>query len=305
MSVAARQPLPPELESTEVDERSVLAFQHGFPSELVRWHCHDEYELHYIAESDGKVFIGDYVGAFSAGQLVMTGPRLPHNWISHTNDHDVIPIRDMVVQFRQELIPAIAASAPELKPLLVLLERSHRGIEFSKMAPSRAREWFENMIAADDAARVTLLLDFLLTLSRQTDYRLLSTMPIRSDDDAAALDKVERVTSYVTQNYASDIPLSTVANIVGMSESTFSRFFTKATGNGFTRFLNRVRVAKACELLRDTEEPITDICFSVGFNNVANFNRRFRELKQVTPREYRQQTRLRNAVARSSRTTQA
>lgn len=298
MSVAARQPLPPELEASDVDDRSVLAFQHGFPSELVRWHCHDDYELHYIVASSGKVFIGDHVGEFSPGQLVMTGPRLPHNWISHIADDEALPTRDLVVQFRQELIPSIAASAMELQPLLVLLERSRRGIEFSYPDRLAAHDWFNRMIEADGAARVTMLLDFLLTLSREPDYRLLSTMPMRADDDAAALDKVERVTSYVTENYSSDIPLAKVAELVGMSESTFSRFFTKATGNGFTRFLNRVRVAKACELLRDTEEPITEICFAVGFNNVANFNRRFRELKQVTPREYRQQTRLRHSTTR-------
>jgi AraC-like DNA-binding protein len=302
MSVAARQPLPPELEALEVDKRSVLAFRHGFPSELVRWHCHDDYELHYIAASVGKVFVGDHVGAFAPGQLVMTGPRLPHNWISHTESDVVVPIRDLVVQFRQELIPSIVAAAPELNPLLVLLERSRRGIEFISPNPKESEHWFNRMIEADDAARIPLLLDFLLRLSSETEYRLLSTMPIRAEADSAALDKVDRVTSYVSDHYASDIPLATVAALVGMSESTFSRFFTKETGNGFTRFLNRVRVAKACELLGDSEVPITDICFAVGFNNVANFNRRFRELKAVTPREYRQQTRLRHNATRPAHT---
>jgi len=236
MSVAARQPLPPELEALEVDKRSVLAFRHGFPSELVRWHCHDDYELHYIAASVGKVFVGDHVGAFASPN------------------------------------------------------------------PKESEHWFNRMIEADDAARIPLLLDFLLRLSSETEYRLLSTMPIRAEADSAALDKVDRVTSYVSDHYASDIPLATVAALVGMSESTFSRFFTKETGNGFTRFLNRVRVAKACELLGDSEVPITDICFAVGFNNVANFNRRFRELKAVTPREYRQQTRLRHNATRPAHT---
>ncbi len=280
----------------------MLAFSHGFPSELVRWHCHDDYELHYIVESFGKVFVGDHVGAFAPGQMVMTGPRLPHNWISHTEPDEIVPVRDMVVQFRQELVPAIVASAPELDSLLVLLERSRRGIEFVGTDPEECKQWFESMIEANSAARITLLLDFLLKLSSESEYRLLSTMPMRADTDSAALDKVDLVTSYVTEHYSSDIPLATVAALVGMSESTFSRFFTKATGNGFTRFLNRVRVSKACELLGESEEPITDICFAVGFNNVANFNRRFRELKAVTPREYRQQTRLRHNNPRSAYT---
>ena len=62
---------------------SLIYRQHGFPSPLVRWHFHKEYELHLIVASSGKVFIGDYIGNFSANTLFLTGPGLPHNWISH------------------------------------------------------------------------------------------------------------------------------------------------------------------------------------------------------------------------------
>ena len=296
MSVAVHLPLPPELGLTEVDSRSVHAFGHGFPCPLVRWHCHDDYELHLIVASVGKVFIGDHVGAFAPGQLVLAGPRLPHNWISQTEPDEVIETRDLVVQFRQDLVQSMAASAPELATLLPLLERSRYGIEFSGEVQGEAEGWFRRIIDTRGATRIARLIEFLERLADESEYRLLSTMPMRSEADEAALDKIERVTGYVAEHHAQEIPLSVVAELVGMSESAFSRFFAKATGNGFSRFLNRVRIARACELLSDTEQPITEICFTVGFNNVANFNRRFRELKSVTPREYRKQSRLRDAT---------
>ncbi len=74
-----------------------------------------------------------------------------------------------------------------------------------------------------------------------------------------------------------------------MSESRFSRFFRRATGNTFTDFVNRVRINRACQLLMETERYITHICYDVGFNNVANFNRRFLDIKGMTPSEYRKQ----------------
>ena len=55
---------------------------HGIPSPLIRWHHHDEYELHLIMATSGKVFVGDYIGHFQPGHLVLTGPRVPHNWIT-------------------------------------------------------------------------------------------------------------------------------------------------------------------------------------------------------------------------------
>lgn len=298
MSLAAHHaPCPPELELVAREERAVHAFHHGVPSPLVRWHCHDDYELHMIVASSGKVFVGDHVGGFAPGQLVLTGPLLPHNWITQSADGEPIPVRDLVVQFRSDLIPTMFDVAPELRDLLPLLERARYGIEFRGEERTGARAWFERMFAADGPARIALLIECLARLGTATDYRLLSTLPMRSEADDVALDKIETVTQYVAEHHAREIPLESVAALVGMSASSFSRFFAKATGNGFSRFVNRVRIAKACELLAGTDDAITGICFEVGFNNVANFNRRFREHKSVTPREYRQAARLRHVSA--------
>ncbi|MFK7965803.1 MAG: helix-turn-helix domain-containing protein [Burkholderiaceae bacterium] len=288
-------PIPPELEHSETDERSILCFHHGFPSELVRWHCHDDYELHLIVATVGKAFVGDHVGGFSPGQLVLTGPGLPHNWISEVEDGESVEIRDRVVQFRQDLVPSMAAASSELKPLLPLLQKSCHGLLFHGTPLSASEPWFQRLEAADGPSRIALLLQFLEFLSHEPDQRLLSTLPMRAREDDETLDKVERVISFMSEHYAQNILLTEMADLIGMSESAFSRLFSKATGNNFSRFLNRVRVARACELLTATDEPITSICFAVGFNNVANFNRRFRDLKQVTPREYRRVSELKEA----------
>jgi len=292
-------PCRPELELVAREDRSVHAFHHGVPSPLVRWHCHDDYELHMIVASVGKVFVGDHVGAFAPGQLVLTGPRLPHNWITQSGEGESVAVRDLVVQFRSDLVSTMVGASPELRELLPLLDRARYGIEFRGEARTGMQAWFERMFEADGPARIALLIECLARLGTATDYRLLSTLPMRSEADDVALDKVETVTQYVAEHHAREIPLESVAALVGMSPSAFSRFFAKATGNGFSRFVNRVRIAKACELLAGTDDAITGICFEVGFNNVANFNRRFREQKSVTPREYRRQARLRHVSART------
>jgi transcriptional regulator GlxA family with amidase domain len=61
-----------------------------------------------------------------------------------------------------------------------------------------------------------------------------------------------------------------------MSEGHFSRFFHRATGSiASTSFVNRIRIARACDLLSRTDMAVTLIAGEVGFNNIANFNRRF------------------------------
>ena len=78
-----------------------------------------------------------------------------------------------------------------------------------------------------------------------------------------------------------------------MTESSFSRFFRRATGNNFTDFVNRVRINRACQLLMESDRYISNVCYDVGFNNVANFNRRFLQIKGMTPKEFRRQAEAR------------
>jgi hypothetical protein len=88
---------------------SIIYRQHGFPCPLVRWHFHKEYELHLIVASSGKVFIGDYIGNFYPQTLFLTGPNLPHNWISQVAEDEVVPKRDGLQQHFQ-LQPALPAA---------------------------------------------------------------------------------------------------------------------------------------------------------------------------------------------------
>ena len=74
--------LDPELGPPEVDPRSIHAFWHGFPSPLVRWHFHHEFELHLIVASEGKVFVGDHVGEFAPGRSRLARHHFCESWVS-------------------------------------------------------------------------------------------------------------------------------------------------------------------------------------------------------------------------------
>lgn len=58
-------------------------FTHDYPISLAKWHYHPEYELHLTCTMQGTMMVGDYLGDFEAGCLVLTGPNLPHNWVSN------------------------------------------------------------------------------------------------------------------------------------------------------------------------------------------------------------------------------
>lgn len=276
---------PPELEF-DVFTGFMRYLEHGFPSPLVRWHYHEAYELHLIVETGGKLFVGDYVGEFGPGNLVITGPRLPHNWISTDYPAEGVAIRDMVVQFNAGPLLLAAKEIPEIREVLPLLERARYGIEFTGIS-DQAKGHFARIRDTTGMERFMELLRLLSLFNQCNEYRLLSSAQIQSFDDDESLDKINTIVNYVTENYSKELCSEELAASIGMSQSKFSRFFRRSTGNCFTEFVNRIRINRACQMLMNTNHPVTNICYDVGFNNVANFNRRFLELKQVTPKEFR------------------
>ncbi|MDB4837533.1 AraC family transcriptional regulator [Marinomonas sp.] len=283
--------LTPEYEL--VDENDTIRYlEHGYPCELIRWHAHNDYELHFIVATSGKVFVGDYISNYGPGQLILTGPRLPHNWICQ-NDQEEVDVRDMLIRFDHESFENGVKIIPELAEILPLLSKAKSGVEFLDIDQSYLLDTFNKVKKSSGLERLIIALPLLKKLAQHQHYRLLSTVQIDLKSNEALQRKINTVVDYVSQNYNQNITLSSVASLINMSDSHFSRFFKKATGNRFIEFLNRVRISRACSLLAETDQQIATICFQVGFNNVANFNRRFHELKGVTPRDFRSQSNTR------------
>jgi AraC-like DNA-binding protein len=270
----------------------VRCLEHGFPNPLVRWHYHEEYELHLIVASRGKVFVGDYIGQFEPGHLVLTGPRLPHNWISTDVPAEGVALRDAVIQFADAPLRQAAALIPEIAEVLPLLERARHGIEFFGLS-DLARERYARIKQLHGLARFAAFCDYLAELARCNDYRLLSAVQLQSFDDDASLDKISGIVDFLSEHYCEAFSMAEICRRIGMTESSFSRYFRRATGNTFTDFVNRLRINKACQLLMETDRYITNVCYDVGFNNVANFNRRFLQIKGLTPKEFRRQAEAR------------
>lgn len=267
---------------------SIIYREHGFPCPLVRWHFHKEYELHLIVASSGKVFVGDYIGNFHPESLFLTGPNLPHNWISQIDENEVVPKRDMLVNFTEELLDSGNQVFAELKALTPLLERAQYGIEFRcKRTIRQATRLMQKIADTTGMTRLGHFFILLEVLAASEDFQLLSGTTASKLSDDHAVERTNKAVDYIFTHYARELPLEEVADYLGMKPTYFSRVFKQATGRCFVEFVNRLRISKSCELLADGDRPVTDVCFESGFNNISNFNRRFQQLKGMTPSHYR------------------
>ena len=196
--------------------------------------------------------------------------------------------RDLVIQFAHGPVAHAAEQIPEMAEGMALLERARNGIEFFGLS-ERALRHFHDVKAARGFHRLAAFFEYLDDLAHCTDYRLLSSVRMQGEGDDDGNDQINALVNRITRDFSQPLSAAELATELGMSESRFSRFFRRATGNTFTDFVNRIRVNRAGQLLMDTDSLVTHICYEVGFNNVANFNRRFLEIKGVTPSEFRRE----------------
>lgn len=265
----------------------IRCLAHGYPTRLARWHCHEEYELHIITATSGRGFVGDWIGPFEPGHVVLCGPRLPHNWISHDFPDEGV-CNHLVIQFLHAPIEKSCVEIPELRDVLPLLDRASHGIEFFGFS-GKAVEFWHKVKTEKGLFRLAAFFEFLAAMSKWTDYRLLSSIQMRGASNTDELEQINYIVNRINDNPELSMSATDFASELGMSESRFSRFFHRATGNRYTDFVNQVRINRACQLLMNSDRYIGSISYEVGFKNVANFNRRFLQIKGLTPSEFRKQ----------------
>ncbi|WP_062203319.1 AraC family transcriptional regulator [Aureimonas sp. AU12] len=265
---------------------------HDYPHHLAKWHCHPEYELHLIQSTGGRMMIGDHVGAFEPGCLVLTGPNLPHNWVSAIGPDERVRERDMLVQFTGAFAQSLCDGFPEFTDVRTLLSEAAFGIEFTGATAAFGRRKLCEIGHASGPRRLILFLELMAQLAAdRRERRSLSHCAPALGLHTAASRRLERVIAFISSNYLRELSLSEAAGVCNMEATAFSRFFKHQTGHNFSFFVNQLRVQHACTLLARSERAITEICYESGYNNTANFNRQFFAVCGQTPSAYRESAR--------------
>lgn len=122
------------------------------------------------------------------------------------------------------------------------------------------------------------------------DIMTKNGMRAHKDDDIESRysERLEPVIKYIKENYAYEITLAELAEILPMSEGQFSRVFKQTMKMSPIQYLMRYRILQSCKLLQDTDKKIGEIANLSGFNNISYFNRVFLNTIGCTPKEYRE-----------------
>lgn len=103
---------------------------------------------------------------------------------------------------------------------------------------------------------------------------------------------IKEALNYIEQNFQNDISVENIASFCGLNRTYFGRIFKETVGKSPQQFLLSYRMAKAAELLKLTELPISDIGNAVGYPNQLHFSRAFKNVYGVSPREWRNKNQM-------------
>lgn len=256
------------------------------------WHFHPEYELLYVIEGFGNSFVADNIEAFEAGDLALLGSNLPHFWKSDEsfyNSEDQKKMKYVVIQFSNEFFKEAVSEYPEFRMIKELLERSAKGIRFSKKFSEKAKRKIFKVVRAKGFERALLTLELLQYLAKTEKYRLLAGELYQVEKHDFTSDRLTKVMHFLNTSYRKKIELETVAEVAHLHPSAFCRYFKEKLGKSLSEFVNDMRISYACRLIIEGKMSVSQICYESGFNNLSNFNRIFKKHTGFTPTMYFQE----------------
>ncbi len=249
-------------------------------------HYHSDYEIIYIKKSFGIRIIGNNIDNYQAGEVVILGPGLPHyHTIGSTHDDQKNLIETIAVLFPQSLIDS-NMQFPEFAQNQIILEKLKFGLELKKHTKKRVQEALEKMSLTPQPRNFFLLFSILEAITEEgASYTTLST--VAYDNKKIYNQKTKHILEFIANNYLSSVTVDKAAKQAELSKTGFCNFFKSQTGYTFSHYINMLRISKACELLSISPKNVSEIAYEIGYENLAYFNRKFKEIKELTPKEFR------------------
>jgi len=247
-------------------------------------HRHAEFEINFIENCAGaRRIVGDSVETVGQFDLVIVGHGVEHGWEQH--DCKGGNIREITIQFPVDIFGNEMLRRTQMQSVKTLLENAAKGVAYPMSSIIKIFHHIEALLNAQSSFyQMMKLIEILHLLAIDPAGRLLSSSKEAGvGNQSAGSHRLKKAQEYIAANYKGEVRLNDLAKLVGMSPSSFSRFFKLRTGRSISDYIIGIRLDVASRELVTTHTPIAEICYSSGFNNVSNFNRIFKKNKGYTP----------------------
>ncbi len=253
------------------------------------FHYHPEIQISYIVEGSGTRIIGNSVGRFNKNELYLIGSNIPHIFKSDKNYYEDETFLSHAISFyfTENAFGEEFFNLPETKEINSLLKYSKKIVFYEGSTVTKLKDDFMEITETEGFEKLQMFFKILHKISKLENQKFLSKTTYEQRNTEKYGKRINDIFDFVINNYEKSVSLDEAAEIANLSTTAFCRFFKERTRKSFTEFVNEVRIGEACKLLMNKDFNISQICYEVGFNNISNFNRKFKEITKLTPKEYR------------------
>jgi AraC-like DNA-binding protein len=250
-----------------------------------RFHQHEAVQISFIVSGEGELLVGERIRRYRTGDAFVIGSYLPHLFKSDASFSDE---SEMVTVFFSRADLDRLVEFEELSQVESLLNEMDLGIIFDSNQ-EEIGSIITQIEKVSSLSRLSLFFSLLDLISESNRSFLSSNLPRKMLSENEGM-RMQAVMNFTLNSLSDQIKLEEVAALANMSTNAFCRYFKQRTNKSYFQFLIEIRVEHASTLLTNKVDlSISEVAESSGFQNLSNFNRRFKKEKGVTPSQFRRE----------------
>ena len=234
------------------------------------YHAHNVYEIYILNSGERNTFIGSKLYHTSPGVVAMIRPHIPHRSFGNT------PYSGICVEFSKGYLDEQLSSRERTEVLQCFIQPV---ISLPEMYLKELWCNAEKVIKGKIQKK-----EYLLSLAKiLEEFQSATDMARKTSAESDA----SPISNYLQEHYKEIHSLEELTTYFRVSKSYLCRIFRKQTGLTIVEYINRLKVEEAYKLLQETELSIHEVSMRCGFDTVIYFNRVFRRIMGVTPKDAR------------------
>lgn len=249
-------------------------------------HQHQEIQISLVVKGSGSFVVADTINEYQEGDILVIGEYVPHVFKSDSDKSDESIMCSLF--FKKDSFGKHFFELTDMAETKEFFKGSEYGLKVLSKKQKITKQ-FRKLNHQNKIERVATLLKILNLISTAESTPLSSFVyKKRYTDDEGK--RMNDVFEYAMEKFYEPITLEEIADKAHMNKNSFCRYFKKRTNKTFFQFLIEIRIENACKLILSSPDlSIAMISEQCGFGTIANFNRKFKEIKGLTPTDYRRQ----------------
>ena len=236
-------------------------------------HSHDFCEILYVAGGAGEAILEGKKFRLAPGDLVVVNPGTLHEERSDAK----APLRLIFLAIRDFAVPGLPAGCLSQEKYRVLSCGEYR----YKM------DIYLRELVQETSSQIEFYQEISQGLVSALLVLVMRLIRINPEDEAALSQECQKIKEYLDQNFTSPITLDSLSETVYIIKHYLSHLFKEQTGVSPIKYLTSKRMEKACELLSETELPVSEVSKAVGYENPLYFSQVFKRIYGISPVKYR------------------